>query len=209
MKETLPRAEYLKQYRLDHKEYYKEYYKEYSKTHPRIEYKKQYRLDHKEEISEYDKTHPRIEYYKKYYQDHKKEKTEYSKEYQKKRREEEPEYKLRKNVSSIIYQALKRSNGSKQGESFMQYLPYTIEELKIHLEQQFEPWMSWSNYGTYNSKNIKIENDQSTWRWHVDHIIPQSKLLYHTMEHPNFLKCWSLDNLRPLEAIANIKKGNR
>ena len=40
-------------------------------------------------------------------------------------------------------------------------------------------------------------------------IYPQSKLLYDSMEHPNFLKCWALENLQPLEAKENISKGNR
>jgi hypothetical protein len=29
------------------------------------------------------------------------------------------------------------------------------------------------------------------------------------MTDENFKKCWALDNLQPLEAIANIKKSNR
>ena len=40
-------------------------------------------------------------------------------------------------------------------------------------------------------------------------IYPQSKLPYDSMTHPNFLKCWALENLQPLEAKENISKGNR
>lgn len=43
----------------------------------------------------------------------------------------------------------------------------------------------------------------------IDHIIPQSALLYNSLEHPNFLKCWALENLRPLDARENILKRNK
>jgi hypothetical protein len=94
---------------------------------------------------------------------------------------------------------LKRNKGSKQGESILKYLPYSMDELKLHLESQFEDWMNWDNWGV-------VSLTKKTWQ--IDHIIPQSKLLYDRMDHPNFFKCWSLDNLRPLEAFANIKKKN-
>ena len=42
-----------------------------------------------------------------------------------------------------------------------------------------------------------------------DHIYPQSLLPYDSLDHPNFQKCWALDNLQPLEHIANIRKSNR
>ena len=29
------------------------------------------------------------------------------------------------------------------------------------------------------------------------------------MEHPNFIKCWSLSNLRPLEASENMSKHDK
>ena len=74
----------------------------------------------------------------------------------------------------------------------MKHLPYTPQELREHLETQFDDKMSWDNYGTY---------------WHVDHIFPQSKMPYDSFEHPNFQKAWALSNLQPLEAIENIKKG--
>lgn len=110
---------------------------------------------------------------------------------QQKLRNEDPAFKLRKNFSRIVNHVLK---GNKNGKSIKKYLPYTFEELKIHLESQFDEKMNWQNYGSY---------------WHVDHIYPQSALPYVSMEEENFKKCWALENLRPLEAIANIKKSNK
>lgn len=76
------------------------------------------------------------------------------------------------------------------------------------MESQFEQWMTWDNWGNYNSEQWD-DRDISTWTWHIDHIIPQSKLLYDSMDHSNFKKCWSLDNLRPLSAKANLIKHNK
>ena len=54
--------------------------------------------------------------------------------------------------------------------------------------------MNWSNHGTY---------------WHIDHIKPKSWFKYESTDDEAFIKCWSLDNLQPLEAQINITKGNR
>jgi hypothetical protein len=102
-----------------------------------------------------------------------------------------------------------KSNGvSKNGYSIMEYLPYSFAELKQHLESQFEPWMTWKNRGIYN-KDIWNDNDQSTWTWQIDHIIPHSAFKYTDMECIEFQECWALENLRPLSAKENIIKGNR
>lgn len=81
----------------------------------------------------------------------------------------------------------------KNNESFIKYINYSIEELKLHLESKFDNNMSWINYGIY---------------WHIDHIIPQSCLPYTSMSDDNFKKCWALDNLRPLEAKQNMLDGS-
>jgi hypothetical protein len=108
-------------------------------------------------------------------------------------------FRLRRIVSNSIYSCLRRSKTSKKS-SILKYLPYTIEYLKKHIESQFESWMNWENYGMITDKER---------RWQIDHIIPQSLLLYDSMEHPNFLKCWALENLRPLEAMENVRKSNK
>lgn len=100
-------------------------------------------------------------------------------------------FKLHVNCSSSIYQAMK---SAKNGSSILKFLPYTMEELKIHIENQFDNKMNWNNYGSY---------------WQIDHIYPQSLLPYSSMTDENFVKCWSLSNLRSLEASANRKKFNK
>ena len=77
----------------------------------------------------------------------------------------------------------------------IEYLGCSVEELMEHLEKQFQEGMTWDNHGVHG--------------WHLDHIIPQSKLLYDSMDHSNFQKCWALENLQPLWAKENIKKGSK
>lgn len=117
-------------------------------------------------------------------------------------------FKLRVNISKSIRKYLKRQNLSKNNASVLNFLPYSIQELKSHIEKQFESWMNWNNWGTYKASSWD-DNDQNTWTWQIDHIIPQSVLIYHSMNDENFKKCWDLKNLRPLSAKENCLKSNK
>jgi hypothetical protein len=97
--------------------------------------------------------------------------------------------------------------GSIKDSSILQYLPYTIIELKKYIECKFDTWMNWNNWSKFNSKTWN-DNDPSTWTWNIDHIIPQSKLPYKSMSDDNFKKCWALENLRPLSAKENLLKSD-
>ena len=66
--------------------------------------------------------------------------------------------------------------------------------------------MNWNNRGIYKV-NTWQDNDVSTWKWNIDHIIPQSCLPYTSMEDDNFKKCWALENLRPYSAKLNVLDG--
>jgi len=63
-----------------------------------------------------------------------------------------------------------------------------IEQLKEHLEKQFDENMTWDNYG----------------EWHIDHIIPLSSA---NTEEEMYKLC-HYTNLQPLWAIDNIIKAN-
>lgn len=114
--------------------------------------------------------------------------------------------RIRSNISRLVNHALHNANSSKLGRSCLKHLPYTIDQLKQHLESQFESWMTWENWGKYNSK-IWNDNDSKTWTWQIDHIIPQSLLIYTNMEEDNFQKSWALENLRPYSAKHNYLDG--
>jgi hypothetical protein len=113
--------------------------------------------------------------------------------------------KLEKKLEDFVKE--KRKGQSKGGLSFLKFVNYTMSQLKEYLEVQFESWMTWENWGIYN-KNSWKDNDQSTWTWQIDHIIPQSDLPYISMTDDNFKKCWALSNLRPLSAKQNIFDGS-
>lgn len=115
-------------------------------------------------------------------------------------------YKIRSNISSIIRKSLKSNKSSKQNKSILNVLPYTIEELKNHLELLFEDWMTWENHGNYRIK-LWNDKDNSTWTWQIDHIIPHSTFKYTDMECQEFKDCWSLSNLRPYSAKLNQLDG--
>lgn len=93
----------------------------------------------------------------------------------------------RSRINSAIRGKLKNLN----------YLPFTIPEMKKYLESKFEPWMNWDNYG------------KNPGQWVVDHIKPTSSFKYASYEDKEYLDCWSLNNLQPLESIKNIKKSNK
>lgn len=158
-----------------------------------LQYSRQYNKDNKDELKI--KKANKIEHYRSYL-----------KNYVKNKRINNNEFKLRLYLSNSINIRLKSNHSSKNGKSYLTYLPYSIQELKQHLESKFEPWMSWQNHGRYCSKTWN-DLDQSTWKWQIDHIIPASILPYSSMEEENFKKCWSLENLRPLSAKQNHHDG--
>lgn len=162
-----------------------------------IDRQKEYYQNNKEKIKLQKREH---------YQLNKKVMLQDHKEYERKRLQNDPIYKLRKQASTLIRQGLRKQNSSKFGKSIIRYLPYSIANLKEHLEGQFEPWMTWWNQGKYNSQ-MWDDDKPITWTWQLDHIIPQADLPYASMEDDNFKKCWALNNLRPLSAKQNLLDG--
>ncbi len=87
-----------------------------------------------------------------------------------------------------IYDSLVGAKGRRQWEGLV---GYTVDSLREWIEFQFEPGMSWENYGD----------------WHIDHRVPIAAFKFTTPDDPGFRACWSLRNLRPLWATENHKKG--
>lgn len=113
-----------------------------------------------------------------------------------KHRRKDPSFRL----ATVVSNAVRKSVKNKKGRTF-DYLPYTSQQLKEHLESLWEPWMNWENYGD------NLKNKRRTW-W-IDHVIPQSDFKYTSLTDAQFVKCWELSNLRPLEKFANLKKSNK
>jgi hypothetical protein len=220
---TLPLSSFRRRIRKNGKEYFYPYCLECQKIQDT-----NYRVENKEEISDRRKRQyaensaPAIQRAAAYYLNNKeiladvkvyqgvhKEQLKVSRRaYKKNRKINDPFFKLKERMSSAIYLGLKSNGVSKGGKSIIEYLPYSIRELKEHLEKQFESWMTWNNYGMYNAKTWD-DNDLTTWTWNIDHIIPQSIFRYTSMSDINFQECWSLSNLRPLSSKTNRIKSDK
>ena len=82
---------------------------------------------------------------------------------------------------------------NQKGGSAVRDLGCTIAELKIRLELQFQPGMTWENWA-FNG-------------WHIDHIIPLSSFDLTNSEEVK--KACHYTNLQPMWAIDNLRKSNK
>ena len=193
--------EYAKERRQtkEYKEYYKEYSIKYNKTDKQKEYRNtdKYKEYQRKYQKEYRKTHKEDsrEYYKEYTKTDKQKKKRNKR--LKKKRDTDLKFRLDGIMATTISTALR---GKKAGRKWEELVGYSVEDLMIHLESKFEPWMNWDNYGVY---------EEGKFKWHIDHIKPKSLFNYTYPEDEEFKECWALSNLQPLEAIENIKKGNK
>lgn len=81
---------------------------------------------------------------------------------------------------------------SESGHS-LELLGCSIEEFRHHLEQQFEPGMTWSNYGKGG--------------WHIDHIVPV--MWFDLTNKREALICFNYRNCRPLWSKENGSKNDQ
>lgn len=163
----------------------------------KVKYNKQYYEANKEIIKEQNKQ---------YAKEHKQETRQYHNQYYKDKRKNDLTFQIRTALSANINYGLKSNGSSKAGKSIVKYLGYSIQELIQYLENQFETWMTWQNYGKYDPETWD-DNDPSTWKWSIDHIIPQSKFYFISMDEQTFKDCYALSNLRPLSAKQNWLDG--
>lgn len=108
------------------------------------------------------------------------------------RKNSDPGFNLRCRMRILMYASLR---AVKNGKKWQKLAGYSIDDLRSHLEKLFTEGMSWELF-----MQGKI---------HIDHKIPISKFNYSSPVDEDFKKCWSLDNLQPLWAVDNMKKGNK
>ena len=138
------------------------------------ERQKKYKELHKEEIKEKNR---------KYKKEHK----EIAREYEKRKRQE-PLYRLKCNICSLIRGSIKRKNFKKNSKT-EEILGCSIDEFIKYLKSKFKDGMTIENHG----------------EWHIDHIIPISS----AKTEEEVIKLNHYTNLQPLWAIENLKKGNK
>jgi len=113
---------------------------------------------------------------------------EHRNEYFKNKKIEEPLFKLRCNISTLIANNFKRNGYSKNTKSY-KILGCSYDDFKIHLQKKFTEGMNWNNIG----------------EWHLDHIYPISL----AKDEQEVIRLNHYTNFQPLWAIDNIKKGNK
>ena len=101
-------------------------------------------------------------------------------------------YRLMRNQRARIRFAIKRNFGFKM-ETSTSLLGCTFEELKIHLESQFSPGMTWENYGKLG--------------WEIDHKRPCTSFDLTDSEQQK--QCFHFTNLQPLWQKQNASKGGK
>ena len=111
----------------------------------------------------------------------------YNKTYTNRKFKQDINYKNAKLLRSRILKVLK---GEVKSVNSLNLLGCSLDELKVHLEQQFEPGMTWDNQG----------------EWHIDHIIPCSRFDLSNPIHQRI--CFNYRNLQPLWAKDNYKKSD-
>jgi hypothetical protein len=171
------------------KEYQKEYFKKYYKQNKdKIkERSKKYRVEHQDWKKNYDKQ---------YYLKNKDKIREYRKQwgknnkdwlnlYFKKRREENPIYRMEVNCRARIKIFLRKGLTAKDNKT-LTLVGCDWNSLKKHIEQKFRKGMNWDNYG----------------KWHIDHIKP----LYIAKTEDDVKNLCHYSNLQPLWAEENLRK---
>lgn len=106
---------------------------------------------------------------------------------------------MSKNLARQLHRAIKRKNtnwskGMELEGNVWVHFSFTIDEFRERFESLFTKGMTWENMGL----------------WHIDHIKPKASFNQEELSDPtseDFKKCWALENLQPLWALDNIKKG--
>lgn len=91
---------------------------------------------------------------------------------------------LRSRLSKVVAREFKRGSAVKD-------LGCSLPKLKLWLEMQFTPGMTWKNYG----------------EWHIDHVRPLAS--FDLTIRSEFLQACHFSNLQPLWALDNLSKGCR
>ena len=201
----MDRREYYKQWREKNKEYVKQKDKERQQSESRQEWRKENSEKNREKLNEqmraWRKNNPDRAKEIDARRNEKPERKERLKinhrEYYKRKRETNPLFKTTENIRRMIQLAVKKNGFTKKSKTH-QILGCSVEEFRQHLENQFEPWMTWDNYGKYNG--------QLNFGWDIDHIIPLATI--ETEE--DVIRLNHYTNLKPLCSKFNrdIKRDN-
>lgn len=188
-----------KQYALENKEKIRNYKLSYREEGRRSKSDKKYYLKNKEFINNknnnyYSKNADKVRKIQREYRESNKESlsikgSEYSKKYYNSRKSD-PLFKLKGNCRNMIGNAF-RFNGYTKNSKTEEVLGCSFEDFKLYLENKFEDWMNWDNYGRFNG--------ELNYGWDIDHIIPLSSAI----SEEDMIKLNHYTNLQPLCSYTN------
>lgn len=98
---------------------------------------------------------------------------------------------VRSEIRHRVQRGVRRGLSSGKETGVFRHLPYTLDELYIHLNITMPDGCSWGDFADL----------------HIDHIRPVCSFDIKEIGDAEFLKCWDLNNLQLLRAEDNIKKG--
>ena len=122
-----------------------------------------------------------------YYRKNAGKRKEYKREYDRKKRATNIEYRIVSNLRTRIRQAVRRGD---KADRTIKLIGCEIEYLKNYLASKFSDGMSWDNYG----------------KWHIDHIIPCAS--FDLTKEEEQRKCFNYKNMQPLWAKENLLKSD-
>lgn len=105
-----------------------------------------------------------------------------------KKRDTDPRYRQFEALRRRMQRAVNEQDAVKATKTIT-LLGCSPSQLQAHLEAKFKPGMSWDNYG----------------KWHVDHIRPCAS--FDLADPAQQRECFNWQNLQPLWAADNIRKG--
>jgi hypothetical protein len=111
--------------------------------------------------------------------------------WRRRQRKNNPVYRLACSVRARLAKVLKRARVKKCHRTNV-LIGCSAEQLKQHLELQFQPWMSWDNYGR---------------EWNIDHRKPIAA--FDLRDERQLFEACHFSNLQPLSVFENYSKGAR
>lgn len=172
----------------------KKYYTNPENKNKKLEYNKKYRIKNKTRIKERDKkyretTSVKIRM-KKYYENNREQCLKNSRKSENKKLKTDKLFKRKRRIKDLIRLSIKRGGFSKNSKT-QKILGCTYEEFILYIENKFDTWMNWDNYGLYNG--------DINFGWDYDHIIPLD-----TAQNENdLIKLNHYTNIRPLCSYTN------
>lgn len=114
-----------------------------------------------------------------------------------KKRQSNVEFKVLDNIRRRVRTALQRELAVKSNKS-VELLGCSMSQFVLHLEQNFEPGMTWDNYGS---------TKDGSEPWVIDHEI--SCNTFALLSPAEQRRCFHFTNQQPMWRTANLEKGDK